>query len=430
MSRYQYPVTNKYEARIVTEPDFEPDLFKEHLYVNLDEVRGTDFRDSVFFSLAVEEGRLAYPTSDYLKIICSGHRGCGKTTELERLHRDLNHPDRYFSIFLSIEEEMEFGSFQPEDIFVWIILKLVGAIQEHTIPMGKGDFNDLARQLLSDKAIEREMASSFETELGTEGEAGVDFFGWLKLKAVAKAVFASKNETSTKIREEVRRNTLAIIQKINAALATMRPAVQAAGLGQDILFIIDGSEKLKFEVYEYLFIQNANLLRTLAVNMIVAVPIDSYYKIESASALNFPNRFIVPMIKLAAPQSEANERFKQVIERRIDVDTFLATGVLDECVRCSGGCMRQLLIIVNAVIRKALGQRASLETARKAIASLGSEMNQLLTSQHVEALGKGLGTLKLGDAEVRAMLFQLVLLKYNGHVELNPLLEGFLPLPA
>lgn len=426
MARYPYPVTNKYEARIVTEPDFEPDLFEDGLYVNLDEVRGKDFRDGVFFSLAVEDERLAYPTSDYLKIICSGHRGCGKTTELERLQRDLNHPNRYFSIFLSIEEEMEFGAFQPEDIFVWIILKLVGAVQEHDIAMGKGDFNDLARQLLSDKAIERELHSSFETVLGTEGEAGIDFFGWLKLKTVAKAVFASKNETSTKIREEVRRNTLAIILKINAALATMRPAVQAAGLGQDILFIIDGSEKLKFEVYEYLFIQNANLLRTLAVNMIVAVPIDSYYKIESASALNFPNRFIVPMIKLAAPHSEANECFKQVIERRIHVDTFLAEGVLDECVRCSGGCMRQLLIIVNAVIRKALGQRASLETAQKAIASLGSEMNQLLTSQHVEALSKGLHTLKLGDAEVRAMLFQLVLLKYNGHVELNPLLEGFL----
>ncbi|MGI4832420.1 MAG: hypothetical protein ACRYFK_03065 [Janthinobacterium lividum] len=68
MPRYPYPVTNKYEARMVTEPDFEPDLFEEKLYVNLDEVRGKEFRDGVFFSLAVEEEHLAYPTSDYLKI--------------------------------------------------------------------------------------------------------------------------------------------------------------------------------------------------------------------------------------------------------------------------------------------------------------------------------------------------------------------------
>lgn len=426
MAFYQYPVTNKYEARIVTEPDFAQDLFEERLYVNLDKVRGEEFRQGIFFSLAVEDERLVYPTNDYLKIICSGHRGCGKTTELERLQKDLNYPDQYFSIFLSIEKEMEYGNFHPEDIFVWIILKLVEAVDSYDIPTSKSDFNDLARQLLSDKAIERELKQSFETELGGEAEGGIDFFGWLKLKAVAKAVFASTNETSTKIREEVRRNTLAIILKINAALASMRPNVEKAGLGKDILFIIDGSEKLKFEVYEYLFIQNSNLLRTLSVNMIMAVPIDSYYKIESASGVNFPNRFIVPMIKLGDPESEANKCFKEVIERRIDVPTFFEDGVLDECVRRSGGCMRQLLIIVNAVIRKALGKRASLETARAAIRALGSEMYQLLTSKHVEALAKGLPNLKLGDEEVRQMLFQLVLLKYNGHVKLNPLLDDFM----
>jgi hypothetical protein len=235
---------------------------------------------------------------------------------------------------------------------------------------------------------------------------------------VATAVFASTNDTSTIIREEVRKNTLVIIQKINAALVAMRAAIQEAGLGQDILFIIDGSEKLKFEVYEYLFIRNANLLRTLAVNMIVAVPIDSYYRIESASGINFPHRFIVPMIKLGEPDSEPNKCFKEVIARRLTVANFFAEGVLDECVRYSGGCMRQLLIIVNTVIQKALGKQASLAVAQAAIHSLGSEMYQLLTSAHVETLRKG--------EDTREMLFQLVLLKYNGHVKLNPLLQEFI----
>lgn len=426
MSRYPYPVTNKFEARIVTEPDFEPNLVEEGLYVNLDVVRGEEFRQGVFYSLAVEDDRLAYPTNDYLKIICSGHRGCGKTTELERLYSDLNHPDRYFSLFLSVEKKIEYGSFQPEDIFVWIILELVEAVEQHRIPTGTAQFEDLARQLLSNKTIETELKNTFQTELSGEASSEVGFFKWLRFKAIAKAVFASTNDTSTIIREEVRKNTLAVIQKINAALVAMRSAIQAKGLGQDILFIIDGSEKLKFEVYEYLFIRNASLLRTLAVNMIVAVPIDSYYRIELAPGINFPNRFIVPMIKLGEPSSEANKCFKQVIERRIAAATFFAEGVLDECVRYSGGCMRQLLIIVNNVIRKARGQQASLETAQAVIKGLGSEMYQLLTSQHVATLGKGEDTLKLGDAEVREMLFQLVLLKYNGHVKLNPLLEGFI----
>lgn len=428
MARYQYPVTNKYEARIVTEPDREEDLFEENLYVNLDEVRGEEFRESIFYSLAVEDDRLAYLTDDYVKIICSGHRGCGKSTELQRLHQYLNAPPRYFSILLSIEQEMDYGSLQPEDIFVWIILKLVEAIKEHDIATGRADFDDLARQLLADKTVEQELTQTFATEISTEAGGGFDFL--VRLKTIAKGVFSGKNTTSTKIREEVRKNTLAIIQKINAALVSLRSSVQKANLGQDLLFIIDGSEKLDFKVYENLFIQNPNLLRALSLNMIVAIPINAFYKIEAAPGLNFPKQFIVPMIKLGEPGTEPNECFKEVITRRLDEATFFAPGVLDECVRRSGGCMRQLLIIVNTVINKALGKQASLELAKATIYRLGSEMYQVLSTEHVEVLKRGLAALKLGDAEVRDMLFRLVLLKYNGHVKLNPLLEDFITIPA
>lgn len=256
MATYQYPVTNPFQARTVTEPDFEPDLFREHLYVNLDTVRGEEYIQDIEFTLNIDQtdNRLYDVTDDYVKIIFSGHRGCGKTTELKRLHHKFNHPDRYFSIFLSIEEEMEYGSFQPEDFFVWIILKLVEAIEQQEISAGITALNELARQLLSHEIIEKELKKSFQTELGLDAGGGVDLFGWFKFKAIAKSVFAGTNQTSTKIREEVRRNTIDVINKINAALVDIRLAIQETDKGGDILFIIDGSEKLKFEVYEYLLI--------------------------------------------------------------------------------------------------------------------------------------------------------------------------------
>lgn len=430
MATYTYPVTNPFQARTVTEPDFEPNLFKENLYVNLDEVRGEDFIQDIRFTLNIDQtdDRLYEPTDDYVKIIFSGHRGCGKTTELKRLHDRFNHPDRYFSIFLSIEEEMEYGSFQPEDFFVWIILKLVEAVHQQGIPVGTTALNDLAKQLLSDKVIEQELKNSFQTELGLDTDAGINILGWFKFKAIAKAVFAGTNETSTKIREEVRRNTLDVIDKINQALVDIRSAIQNSGKGGDILFIVDGSEKLKFEVYEYLFIENPNLLKALSVNLIVAVPINSFYQIEKTPGY-FPNQFIVPMVKLGAADSRANECFKEVVRRRVDENTFFDAGVLDECVRCSGGCMRQLLIIVNSVIRKARGNKASLETAKTAIHELGRRMFDLLDSEHMKALALRADDRKLGDVKVREMLFQLVLLKYNGKTDINPLLKPFMPQP-
>lgn len=435
MAIYSYPVANKQQARTVTEPRFEPELFgdERQLYVNFDEVRDTEFASKVYFPFGIDSltAPLEEPTDDYIKIICSGHLGCGKTTELQRIHCDLNRPDRYFSIFFSIEDETEYGSFQYEDLFVWILLKLVEAIKERQVPTGTSDFDTLAHQLLSSESLETEATRKRSGEASAETGGGFDFLGLFKLKTEAKAVLASENAKSKKIREEVRKNPLAIIRKINAALVNMREAVRSSGLGRDVLFIVDGSEKLRFEVYEELFIKNANLLQDLSLNMLIAVPINAYYKIEAVPSQNFSHSLIIPMVKLTGPQAvRANELFKAVIERRIQADLFFEPGVLDECVRYSGGCIRQLLRIVNAVIYKALGQRASLAVAQAAIRAEGSTLNQVITSEHIKVLEKGLDNLRPNDPGVREMLLQLVLLKYNGHFRLNPLLTDFVTLPA
>ena len=434
MPTYDYPVSSKQQARTVTEPRFEPELFgNEHqLYVDFDEVRDTEFASKVCFPFGIDTdtNRLEEPTDDYIKIICSGHLGCGKTTELKRLHSELNHADRYFSIFLSIEEETEYGSFQPEDLFVWILVKLVEAIDERDIPTGRADFEALARQLVTTETVETETKNRRGAEASAETSGGFNVPGFFKIKGTAKAVLASDNTTARKIREEVRKNPLDIIRKINAALVAMREAVYNAGQGADILFIIDGSEKLRFEVYEHLFIQNANLLQSLSLNMLIAVPIDSYYKIEALSSQNFSHSLIIPMIKLTGPDSPANRLFKKVIERRIQTDLFFEPGVLDECVKYSGGCIRQLLRIVNAVMSKALGKRAPLAIAQAAIRAEGNSLNQVITSKHIEVLRQGLATLRPSDPEVREMLKQLVLLKYSDDLplELNPLLDGIVTL--
>jgi len=293
---------------------------------------------------------------------------------------------------------------------------------------GTSDFEALARQLRSSESIETETTHKLSGQASAEAGGGFNFL--VKLQGEAKAVLSSENATSKKIREEVRKNPLAIVRQINAALVSMREAVQKHGLGRDILFIIDGSEKLRFEVYEELFIKNANLLQSLSLNMLIAVPINAYYRIEAAPSQNFSHSLLIPMIKLTGPKAaRANELFKKVIERRIQADLFFEPGVLDECVRYSGGCIRQLLRIVNAVIYKALGQRASLAVAQAAIRAEGSTLNQVVTSEHVKVLEKGLDNLRPNDPGVREMLLQLVLLKYNGNFRLNPLLTDFVTLP-
>ncbi len=426
MATYNYPVTNPFEARRVTEPEFEPDLFSDNLYVDLDSVRGEEFRQSIAFDLnidtqaSIQQSQLTYQSDDYIKIIFSGHRGCGKTTELKRLYADLNDPSRYATIYFSIEDETIYEGFQPTDLFVWIIIKLVEFLDKHDVRAGSLALERLRQQLLTDVTVEDEIKTGSQLELSTQAGGGFDFWGWLKFGVQAKAVMADENRTSTKIREQVRQNTLSVIQQINAALIDIRSAVKAQHKGRDLLFIIDGSEKLKFEVYEYLFLKNSHLIRELGLNLIAAVPIDTYYRIMDA-VVYFPNQHIIPMVKLDKPNAVAC--LKEIIRRRVDETTFFDDGVLDLCVRYSGGCVRQLLQIVNAVIRKTRGQKASLAEAGIAIQELGRRMYELLDNEHLTILKSGV--YQTGEAKVREMLFQLVLLKYNGHLMPNPLLDSF-----
>lgn len=202
--KYQYPVTNKFQARAVTEPDYDEDVLEGNnpLYVNLDAIRGTDYIDRIKFNLGVDKNNNLDFTEEYVKIIFSGHRGCGKTTELKRLHNELNKPSCYFSIFISLEEQIEISKFQPEDLYVLLILELLQKLSEKNISINSSALKNLATRFFSEEAVEKELKTSFNTELGIEKEAGFNFFDFIKFKGIFKSVFAGENTTSKKIRED------------------------------------------------------------------------------------------------------------------------------------------------------------------------------------------------------------------------------------
>lgn len=81
---YRFPVTDKYEAKEVTQPDYQPDLFDhQNLYTNLDSIRGERYLTEMLFDLNIdlENFELRSRTKEYTKILFSGHRGCGKSPQ-------------------------------------------------------------------------------------------------------------------------------------------------------------------------------------------------------------------------------------------------------------------------------------------------------------------------------------------------------------
>jgi hypothetical protein len=423
-NEYNFPVTDKFQARSVTEPEFEPNLFQsgKQLYVDLDDVRGRDYLNEIKFDLGIENDVLQSTTNDYVKIIFSGHRGSGKTTELKRLHNQLNKPNQYASIFISIEEETEYSRFEAEDFYLLLITKLIERIEVEGLKVNQTSLEALSKRLFSSQVVKEEISEKYGIDLTTEHEVGFNILGWLKSKANFRALFSSESKSSNEIRREIKQNTLAIIDSFNALLVDVRDEFQKKNIGKDILYFIDGSEKIKFDVYERIFVQDASIIERISANIIMSASIDAYYKIMYRP--NFHNRYVVPMIKLENPNAKI--KLKQIIEKRIDCQIFIEDDALDFIVEKSGGCVRQLLIIVNKSLRKSKGNKITLEYSKNAVHEMGNELRETLNMKHLRTLK--VGDFEPAEPETSEMLYSLVLLKYNGHesIKINPLLEGFI----
>lgn len=417
----EYPVKNKFEVRQVTELDFEISSDNEAaLYVDLDSVRPDNCFNGISFILNIDDDQLYKLTDKYAKILFSGHRGCGKSTELHRFQKKIDHPDRYCSIFIDMEKEVEITTFEPEDLFVTLLFKLVERLDRDGLVLDTAPLTDLMREWLADTEIQKELKDSYNLDIAGEVSAGSGFLGFIKLKSSLKALFSSSSSTVKRIREKVRKNPHNLVNRINLALDDARREIAGNGKGKDILFVIDGFEKMRFEIFQKLFIREASLIQALDSSMIFTVPINSYFSIGDNPSSEFFQTHILPMIPVS---TYSRPTLSEIVTRRIDKKLFFDKGSLEKAVDMSGGCPRQLLRIVNRAIVNRKGERLKTDDVEKACSDLGQEMWDSLDSEHRKNIWEK--AFDAADRKTLDLLFSLAVLKYNGKRDVNPLIRRF-----
>ncbi|MCP4131482.1 MAG: hypothetical protein GY754_10935 [bacterium] len=417
---YSFPVTDKFHARTVTELDYKINPLDPTVFVDLDPVRGQDYLEGIKFTLNIAEDSLKESTDSFIKIIFSGHKGTGKSLELERFHNYIDDPERYLSVFIDIEKEFEVAKFQPQDLFVILIAKLIETIAEKQIALKSNYLEEIINDWLSEKEVLEELKKSYKLDIGSEIEAGVSILGFLKLKSKLKALFSYESKTSTSIRQKIKKNPLKLIERFNMVLLDLRDILKKENKGKDILFVSDGTEKVPYETYTELFVQDSNLIRAIDCNCIFSVPISSYFDIENSPSSGFFQTYTLPMVP---PTKESIPLLGTVITKRINGDTFIEENALQFCVKMSGGCIRQLLRIVNTALTTSLGSTITLKIAKKAAEEVGRRMFELLDSAHMDILLEE--KYQTADKKVLDLLFSLAVLKYNGKRDINPLLKPF-----
>lgn len=430
-SIYSFPEKNVFKAREVLDTDFDIDAHNPDLYVNLDKIRilseETDYKENVYFMLNIspETKTLETIANDFSKILFLGHRGCGKTTELRRIHQFLNNPSRYFSIHIEIEKELEVNKMQAEDFFIIMVIKTIRQLKETGLERATDCFDDLLKDWLSEKEVQEEISNtkSVEGNIGgkvdTDGNFLLKALNIFKFDAELKGTLARESKSTTIIRSRIKTDLMDFVVKFNYALTEVREYCEAAGKGRDLLFIIDGAEKTTFEFYEDVFQKNGHVLRSLNVNLITTIRLDAFYKLESKPNLDFFQTVYVPMVLV---NGENKGTLAQVVSKRIDAESFFGAGVLDYLVGMSGGSIRQLLRLTNQALLFNRGKKIDMERAQKTVSTEGEKLYHALSPEQKEILRSNSWQDNWSHPEVSMMLYAMALLKYNGNASINPLI--------
>ncbi len=422
-----FPTKDIYRALDVTEPYFKiqsnPELFKK-LWVDFSKVRTNTHFKQMKKRLGIDEktNKLVYTSGNYLKFIYSGHRGSGKSVEMNRFANEINHKDAYFSIFIDLETETNIEQLSAEDIYIVLITMLIRKLEENNINFEKNDLNDIADEWLSETEVVKDLKNSFN--IGADAKVGVgwNFWNFFKTEGNLKSGFSRDNITTKIIRRIIKSNPKPLREKFNTALVNIRKNIIDENKGKDIIFFIDGLEKANRTVYEDLFIRDIEMLTALNVNIISTVPIDTYYRIIEQGNRFYFKDFYLPMIRIS---EESIELFKDMIYKRID-KSLIEDKSLEYLIKMSGGCPRILLKMVNRALLETDNNYITQKVAEEVVLKEGNERYRTLTGEHKKRIKEG--DFESADPIVLELLHSLTILEYNGlnpERKLNPVLEKF-----
>lgn len=104
-------------------------------YVDL--LAGRQIDDRKILLLRLED---AAQFEQYAKIGFTGHRGCGKTTELNQLAKELS--EKFFSVHLFLKPDLE-NDFDYTALFLWLVEELASRFENEKMPLNNKLVDDV-----------------------------------------------------------------------------------------------------------------------------------------------------------------------------------------------------------------------------------------------------------------------------------------------
>jgi energy-coupling factor transporter ATP-binding protein EcfA2 len=386
-------------------------------YVDLASVRKTEAIEGVNTVLDFQE------PGSFGTVLFTGHRGCGKSTELKRIQSRWEQD--YRVIYLEANEEIDINDAEYTDLYLVVIKHIEFALREMKL---KFDPKLLKNFELWFQEVIQETESSVESSVSVEAEASLGphapFIAKLLVKLLAQIRGADKRKLL--IRQKMQLDISRLKADINLLLRDGYKKIKDK-YPKGFLVIFDNLDRVPPTVGDHLFFDYAAQLQELDCTLIYTVPI-SVLCSEKNIANTFGDPHIMPMVNIYnLVRSECDLDYIQagldaiagVVEGRVDVDAvFESRDHLLELAKASGGHVRQLMQMMRSACQTAATRQHAKILANDVVYAINQQQfgfERFIPEEHYLLLAKVCLSKNVTKDEVgQKMLFNTSVLEYNG----------------
>jgi hypothetical protein len=397
----------------------------ERYYVDLSAVRKTSAIDSVSTILDFQEPAQAST------ILFTGHRGCGKSTELKRIQKQWEKD--YRIIYLEVNEETDINDARYTDFYLIVIKQVEFELRKIGL-----NFDGKLRQNFESwfKDVTKETEETVEKSVSLKGEVTLSpeapFLAKLMVKLLAQIKGSDKQKTT--IRETLEKDLSRLKADINLLLGDayikLRDKFPEC---KGLLIIFDNLDRVPPAVAEHLFFDYAAQLQELDCTIIYTVPISVLCSPKNPLNQFDGNPHIVPMVNIYEFERDCChlnysqiglDAIASVIERRVDIDAvFESRSVLLDMAKSSGGHVRQMMQMMRTACQTASTKKHNKITAEDVTYAINQQQfsfERFIPEEHYPFLAQVCLTKNVSkDEKGQLMLFNTSVLEYNGDKRWN-----------
>jgi len=321
-----------------------------------------------------------------------GHRGCGKSTELISLKRQLENEGQ--PVFI-VDCALQLDLFQSDcwDIMLLITEGLFEIAKSKKIKVP----NDIIKAVLDYLKKDTEIMETEDSSISVEAGTGVKVSSPPILDWVLNAFISIKSDaklsagTRSIAREKLEKRTSEWLEYTKQIAAYVSEGCK----GKQPVIIFESLDKLPipgriFEILQF------TVLSEMPFPVIYTFPISQFYSLNFSTVRNLYIPHILPMIKISNLDRSSNKdgisAIKEIVSKRADLELFDSSdkiGVLEYLIIKTGGSLRHLFECITKAAQRADLRGADKmypEDASSALSGLKGELTRQVVYQDYESL--------------------------------------------